>query len=215
MDEVQIRVVGCLIEKQRTTPDVYPLSLNALRIACNQSTNRDPVVDYDEETVVGALRQLALRGWTRLASGPGGRARKYRHLLDDALDLDDGEISLLAVLMLRGPQTPGELKQRSERLHPFADLDGVHTALSRLVEAGHVERHRRRPGQKEDRYQQVLGGRGAELDEAEVEVETPTDGGPAVQSPPPSEGGDRLDRIEHDLAQLRSEVAVLRESLGE
>jgi len=215
VDEVQIRVVGCLIEKQRTTPDVYPLSLNALRIACNQSTNRDPVVDYDEETVVGALRQLALRGWTRLASGPGGRARKYRHLLDDALDLDDGEISLLAVLMLRGPQTPGELKQRSERLHPFADLDGVHTALSRLVEAGHVERHRRRPGQKEDRYQQVLGGRGAELDEAEVEVETPTDGGPAVQSPPPSEGGDRLDRIEHDLAQLRSEVAVLRESLGE
>ena len=82
---VEIRVVGCLIEKQRTTPDVYPLSLNALRLACNQSTNRDPVVDYDEATVVEALRRLALRGWTRLASGPGGRARKYRHLLDEAL----------------------------------------------------------------------------------------------------------------------------------
>ena len=121
-DAVEIRVVACLVEKQRTTPDVYPLSLNSLRVACNQSTNRDPVVDYDEATVVEGLRRLALRGWTRLASGPGGRARKYRHLLDEALGLDPGEISLLAVLMLRGAQTPGELKQRSERLHAFADL---------------------------------------------------------------------------------------------
>ena len=128
-DAVEIRVVGCLIEKQRTTPDAYPLSLNALRLACNQSTNRDPVVDYDEETVVEALRRLALRGWTRLASGAGSRARKYRHLLDEALGLDDAEISLLAVLMLRGAQTPGELKQRSERLHAFADLAAVHETL--------------------------------------------------------------------------------------
>ena len=121
-DAAEIRVVACLVEKQRTTPDVYPLSLNSLRIACNQSTNRDPVVEYDEPTVVEALRRLALRGWTRLASGPGGRARKYRHLLEDALGVDGAELSLLAVLMLRGPQTPGELKQRSERLHAFADL---------------------------------------------------------------------------------------------
>ncbi len=105
-EAVEIRVVACLVEKQRTTPDVYPLSLNSLRIACNQATNRDPVVDYDEATVVDALRRLALRGWTRLASS-GGRARKYRHLLDEALGVDDAEISLLAVLMLRGPQTPG------------------------------------------------------------------------------------------------------------
>ena len=121
-DAVEIRVVGCLVEKQRTTPDAYPLSLNALRLACNQSTNRDPVVDYDEATVAEALRRLALRGWTRLASGAGSRARKYRHLLPEALGVDDGELALLAVLMLRGPQTPGELKQRSERLHGFADL---------------------------------------------------------------------------------------------
>src|ERR1700754_4092949 len=124
-DPAELRVLGCLIEKQRTTPDVYPLSLNALRLACNQSTNRDPVVEYDEATVVEALRRLALRGWTRLASGPGGRARKYRHLLEEALSVDAPEVSLLAVLMLRGPQTPGELKQRSERLHTFT-LAGVH-----------------------------------------------------------------------------------------
>src|SRR5215213_8337682 len=118
-DSVEIRVLGCLVEKQRTTPDVYPLSLNALRIACNQSTNRDPVVDYHEATVVEALRRLALRGWTRLASGAGSRARKYRHLLDDVFGFDGAEVSLLAVLMLRGAQTPGELKQRADRMHAF------------------------------------------------------------------------------------------------
>src|SRR5215475_9193345 len=102
----EIRVLGCLIEKQRTTPDQYPLSLNALRLACNQSTNRDPVVDYDEATVRHALDGLARRGWTRLASGPGSRAAKFRHLFDDAVGVDGAEISVLAVLMLRGPQTP-------------------------------------------------------------------------------------------------------------
>ena len=112
-DPVEIRVLGCLIEKQRTTPDVYPLSLNALRLACNQATNREPVVEYDEGTIRHALERLDRKRWARLASGPGSRAAKYRHLLDDTLGLDGGEISLLAVLMLRGPQTPGELKQRS------------------------------------------------------------------------------------------------------
>ena len=157
-DAVEIRVVACLVEKQRTTPDVYPLSLNSLRIACNQSTNRDPVVDYDEATVVEGLRRLALRGWTRLASGPGGRARKYRHLLDEALGVDAAEISLLAVLMLRGAQTPGELKQRSERLHSFAGLGEVQETLERLIEREQVARLPRRPGQKEERYEHLLGG---------------------------------------------------------
>jgi|GEM_PF-240221 len=156
-DAVEIRVLGCLIEKQRTTPDVYPLSLNSLRLACNQSTNRDPVVDYDEQTVVEALRRLALRGWTRLASGAGSRARKYRHLLNEAIGLDDGEISVMAVLMLRGPQTPGELKQRGQRLHAFTDLGAVHETLDRLIERELVRRHPRQPGQKEDRYEQLLG----------------------------------------------------------
>jgi uncharacterized protein YceH (UPF0502 family) len=158
----EIRLVGCLVEKQRTTPDVYPLSLNALRLACNQSTNRDPVVDYDEQTVSDALRQTALRGWTRLTSGAGSRARKYRHLLPEALGVDDGELAVLAVLMLRGAQTPGELKQRTERMHGFADLAAVQEVLARLIERGYVVRHPRRPGQKEDRYEQVLGGGDAE-----------------------------------------------------
>jgi uncharacterized protein len=157
-DAVELRVVGCLVEKQRTTPDAYPLSLNALRLACNQSTNRDPVVSYDEATVVEALRRLALRGWTRLASGAGSRARKYRHLLPEALGLGDEELVLLAVLMLRGPQTPGELKGRTERLHRFGDLAGVQETLERLIERQYVVRHPRRPGQKESRYEQVLGG---------------------------------------------------------
>jgi len=157
-DAVEIRVLGCLVEKQRTTPDVYPLSLNALRLACNQATNRDPVVDYDEATVSDALRRLALRGWTRLTSGAGSRARKYRHLLPEALGLDPAEVSLLAVLMLRGLQTPGELKQRSERLHGFADLAAVEETLDGLVERGWVARLQRRPGQKEDRFEQLLGG---------------------------------------------------------
>src|SRR6478735_3798731 len=161
-DAVEIRVVACLIEKQRATPDAYPLSLNSLRLACNQSTNRDPVVDYDEATVSEALRRLALRGWTRLASGAGSRARKYRHLMPEALGVEPAGLSLLGVLMLRGAQTPGELKQRSERLHGFADLAAVQEALDGLVERGYVARHERRPGQKEDRYQQLLGGFGEE-----------------------------------------------------
>jgi uncharacterized protein YceH (UPF0502 family) len=160
-DAVEIRVVACLVEKQRTTPDAYPLSLNSLRLACNQSTNRDPVVDYDEATVSDALRRTALRGWTRLTSGAGSRARKYRHLLPEALGVDGGELAVLAVLMLRGAQTPGELKGRTERIEGFADLAAVQEVLERLIERGYVIRHPRRPGQKEDRYEQVLGGAGA------------------------------------------------------
>ena len=207
-DAVEIRVAGCLVEKQRTTPDAYPLSLNALRLACNQSTNRDPVVDYDEAMVGEALRRLALRGWTRLASGAGSRARKYRHLLPDALSVDEGELALLGVLALRGPQTPGELKQRSERLHAFADLAAVEETLERLVERELVARHRRRPGQKEERYSQLLGGEGPAAAAAESEAEPPAE-------QPGSTESDRLDRLEHELATLREQVARLREALGE
>lgn len=216
-DAVEIRVVGCLVEKQRTTPDAYPLSLNALRLACNQSTNRDPVVSYDEATVVEALRRLALRSWTRLASGAGSRARKYRHLLPEALGVDDEELSLLAVLMLRGPQTPGELKGRSERLHRFEDLAAVQQTLERLLEREYVIRHPRRPGQKEERWEQVLGG-GGEGEDSSLSAEAePQEQEPAPISETstgvPSE--DRLDRIERELESLRGELASLREALGE
>jgi uncharacterized protein YceH (UPF0502 family) len=228
-DAVEIRVVACLVEKQRTTPDAYPLSLNALRLACNQATNRDPVVSYDEATVSEALRRTALRGWTRLASGAGSRARKYRHLLPEALGADEAELALLAVLMLRGAQTPGELKQRSERLHGFDGLPAVQETLERLVERGYVARHERRPGQKEDRYEQLLGGLGEE-------TQVPATPSPAVDSEPgdagtdadvdPAAGSsagtgdlvpaeDRLTRLERELSELRAELASLRKALGD
>jgi uncharacterized protein len=240
-DAVEIRVVACLVEKQRTTPDVYPLSLNALRLACNQSTNRDPVVDYDEATVSDALRRTALRGWTRLTSGAGSRARKYRHLLPDALGVDDGELAVLAVLMLRGAQTPGELKQRTERMQGFADLAAVQEMLERLIERGYVVRHPRRPGQKEDRFEQVLGGNGTEApapearsslgpldgpkDDHDAEAGPKDDRGLAgeefvsiAEDPTPSQAADevdRLDRLETELLDLKGEIARLREALGD
>lgn len=199
-DAVEIRVLGCLLEKQRATPDAYPLSLNALRLACNQATNRDPVVDYDEEAVKDALRRLALRGWTRLASGPGSRAPKYRQLFEEAMGVERDEAALVAVLMLRGTQTPGELKQRTERLHPFADLAAVQEALDRLVERGQVARLPRRPGQKEDRYRQLFGAEGerpAEEDAPEVD---------AAFAPGSIE--DRLANVERQLAELREALGV-------
>ncbi len=155
-DDVELRVVGALLEKQRTTPEAYPLSVNSLRLACNHSTNRDPVVDYDERTVVAALERLHRRGWTRMASGAGSRARKYRQLVDQALEVDREQLAVLCVLMLRGPQTPGELKQRTERLHPFADLAAIAAALDGLIERELVVRLPRRPGQKEERYTHLL-----------------------------------------------------------
>ena len=155
-DTVELRVLGCLLEKQRTTPDQYPLTLNALRLACNQATNRDPVVDYDEETIRGAIARLRRRDWVRFASGQGSRAAKYRHLLDEALRLSPAEQAVLTVMMLRGPQTPGELKGRTERLHPFGSLAEVEETVQRLIERGYAERVERRPGQKEDRFGQLL-----------------------------------------------------------
>lgn len=223
-DAVEIRVLGCLIEKQRTTPDAYPLSLNSLRLACNQSTNRDPVVAFDEETVSAALRRLAQRGWTRLTSGANSRARKYRHLLPEALGLDDAEVALLAVLMLRGEQTPGELKQRTERLQGFTDLGAVQETLDGLIERGWVARHERRPGQKEERFSQLLGG-GEEDVEAAAQAadpgipavaETASMGVPdeVVGSGDPAAEDDRLKRLEDELKALRGELANLREALG-
>src|SRR5579871_3900790 len=202
-EPVELRVLGCLIEKQRTTPDVYPLSLNALRLACNQATNRDPVVDYDEATIRRALDALARRGWTRLASGPGSRAAKYRHLLHEALGLDDRQLSLLAVLMLRGAQTPGELKQRAERLYPFSTLDEVEQALAELAERSLVQRLPRRPGQKEERYRQLLGDDGPAQER----------GPEALPSPAPADADERLAVLEQLVQELRVEFESLRSEL--
>jgi uncharacterized protein YceH (UPF0502 family) len=208
----EIRVLGCLLEKQRTTPEAYPLSLNALRLACNQSTNRDPVVDYDETTIRDALHRLSRRRWARLASGPGSRAPKYRHLLDEALGLPQDELAVLTVLMLRGTQTPGELKQRTERLHPIADLDAVHATLGRLIERELAARLDRRPGQKEERYAHLLGDEAAPLAEPALAL-TPTHTPPEPPAPVAAPADDRVERLEQQVADLRGEVAALRSAL--
>jgi len=225
-DAVEIRVLGCLIEKQRTTPDVYPLTLNALRLACNQSTNRDPVVEYDENTIRSAIERLVQRKWATLASWSNRRSMKYRHTVDSALGLDDGEISVLAVLMLRGPQTPGELKGRTERLHAFADMGELAGTLGRLIERGLVVRLDRRPGQREERYAHVLSEDGDERAEARAGATAPATPAPAEPAPvapapaarAPAEaapsGSERIERIERQLAELRSEIKALREELG-
>jgi uncharacterized protein YceH (UPF0502 family) len=193
VDAVEIRVLGCLIEKQRTTPDQYPLSLNALRLACNQTTNRDPVVDYDERTIKAALDRMAHRDWTRFASGAGSRALKYRHLLDEALGVSDPELAILAVLMLRGPQTPGELKQRTERQHRFASPAEVVRTLDALAERELVRQLERRPGQKEERYMQLLGGETEQLGSDTVRGQTST-----VE--------ERLSRLEAAVEDLRARL---------
>ncbi len=158
LTEPEQRVLGCLIEKRFTTPDQYPLTLNALRLACNQSTNRDPVVHYDEETVRDAAARLSRYGLTRLASGHSSRATKYRHLAEEALSLGQHQLAVLAVLLLRGPQTPGELKARTERMVQMQSLADVEQVLTELIERGYAQRLERRPGQKEERYAQSLGG---------------------------------------------------------
>ena len=229
---VELRVLGALIEKRRTTPDAYPLSVNALRLACNQSTNRDPVVDYDEHTILDALEHLGRRGWTRLASGAGSRARKYRHLFDDALDLADDELALLCVLMLRGPQTPGELKQRTDRLHGFADLAALEETLEVLIARDLAVRLPRRPGQKEQRYVQLLdGGEDGEPVTSVAAAATPPHGDPlagettptpvagaAALAPGPAalppEVEERIDSLERQVAELSAELSALRAELG-
>lgn len=227
LSSAETRVLGCLLEKQRTTPEQYPLSLNALRLACNQSTNRDPVVAYDEATIRDALHRLERRRLVRFASG--SRAAKYRHLLEEVLPLDGGERAVMTVLMLRGAQTPGELKQRTERMHSFAELGGVHETLERLIGRELVRRLDRRPGQKEERYEQLL--QGGEEEETTVAAAAPADeaqqagingGGAAAPastapSPPawapaenPKPEGAELQELRERVERLEREVAELR-----
>jgi uncharacterized protein YceH (UPF0502 family) len=192
------RVLGCLIEKRWTTPEQYPLSLNGLRLAANQLTNRDPVTDYDEATIRHAAERLFRYGLARLASGHGSRAVKYRHLAEEALSLDRPQLAVLAVLLLRGPQTPGELKARAGRMASFDSLEALEGALGVLSERGYARRIARRPGQKEDRFEHLLG-------EADAGVD-------ASPEPPAENGIDaRLAALEAEVAALRSELAALRQ----
>jgi len=187
LDPSELRVLGCLIEKQRTTPEQYPLSLHALRLACNQATNREPVLDLDEARVHRAVQRLGQIGWARLASGPGSRAAKYRQLFDEALGLDPAETAVLAVLMLRGPQTAAELKARTERL---GGVDDVHATLARLDARELARLLPRRPGQREERWTHLL----AEEPEAARD-----------EQPEPLE--ERLARLEERVAELERRLS--------
>jgi uncharacterized protein len=210
LDPVEIRVLGCLLEKQRLTPDAYPLTLNSLRLACNQATSREPVLDYDEATVREAAQRLGRRGWARLASYHGSRSPKYRHLLDEALGLSPDEEALLCVLILRGPQTLGELKQRSERLHQFADLRSVEETLDRLTSRSLGRWRERKPGQKEARYMHLLEGRtfAAEPDPEPVDAE------PAGHEVQFADLAAEMTRLRQEVDALRREVAALREQFS-
>jgi uncharacterized protein YceH (UPF0502 family) len=232
LTDVEQRVLGCLIEKRWTTPDQYPLSINALRLACNQSTNRDPVTRYTEDQIFQAGQRLSKYGLARLASGHSSRATKYRHLAEEGLALNRDQLALLCVLLLRGPQTPGELKQRSERLvESELSLADVERVLSELTERGYVADLGRRPGQKEDRWAQLLGG----------EVALPADGvsgvgltasrvfdAPASEeraegrapdvyrpAPPPAATVQQVSALEARVASLEADLAALREQLAD
>jgi len=227
------RVLGCLIEKRRTTPDTYPLSLNALRLACNQSTNRDPVLAYDEHTVREAAQRLCKRGLARLASGHTSRAIKYRHLAEEALGLGEAELAVLCVLLLRGPQTPGELKGRTERLARIESLAEVERVVEILIERGYAQRLARRPGLKEDRFGHLL--REAEDENAvDAEVAAPRVvvrastasaqptvarasrvASPAAATSTATDAlAERVGALESEVAELRAELRALRHELG-
>ncbi len=216
LDEVEQRVIGCLVEKELATPQTYPLTANALRLACNQTTNRDPVVAYDDHTVDSALRSLRAKGLIRVVYSPSNRTPKYRHVLDEALGLDQAARALIAVLLLRRGQTVGELKARTDRLHRFADLADVDTALERLADAvvPLVLRYERRPGQKDPRWVHLLGptdsrddweagepgaapARGSALDETTAEATTLLD-------------DERITALEETVAGLTADLAALR-----
>jgi uncharacterized protein len=209
-DAVEIRVVGCLVEKQRTTPDQYPLTLNSLRLACNQSTNRDPIVEYDDATIRSALERLTRRKWATLASWSTARSVKYKHLLDQALGLTDAQLALMTVLMLRGEQTAGELRQRAERIHRFDSGEELERTLDDLTERGLCVPLPRRPGERGRRYRQLLSG--AEEAEAEAGAQSAVAG---AETPAASDGIEgRVEALEGEVAALRGELARLREELG-
>jgi uncharacterized protein YceH (UPF0502 family) len=205
LTDVEVRVLGSLIEKEMSTPDYYPMSLNALTNACNQSSNREPVVHYDEATVAGAIESLRKRSLVRVVQQSGSRVFKYRHLVNETLGLVAKQAAVLDVLMLRGPQTLGELKTRASRLAGFDSLDDVDTALEQLIARTPkplAVRLERRPGQKEVRYGHLLAGE--PVFEAADAPEPAAAGG---------RGPDRVAALEAAVDELRREVADLRNQL--
>ena len=200
-------MLGALIEKDITTPDYYPLSLNALVNACNQKNNREPVMSLDEGAVRGALASLQEKRLAGPASGADSRVTKFEHRLQEAYNFDRRETAVLCVLLLRGPQTPGELRGRTERMHRFEGLDEVQTALQRLIDRDPplVTVLPRQPGTKESRYAQLLSG--------EVEAWHAPAGAAPVEVHTDSDTSQRVSHLEDQVAELRAELATLKEKL--
>jgi uncharacterized protein len=202
LDADEIRVLGSLLEKEITTPEYYPLSLNALLNACNQKSNREPVVHFDEDTVERILYMLRDKGLLLNITGAGSRVPKYGHRLSEKLNLGRREMAILCELMVRGPQTLGELRTRAERMHHFDDLAEVESVLDRMPEL--VARLPRRPGEKEARYAHLLSGPVAASDSAQEQAADSV-------APPRS---DRLTLLEAELAQLRRELDDLKQQFA-
>jgi len=207
LSEVEIRVLGSLVEKELTTPDYYPLSLNALLNACNQKSNRDPMMNLNENAVSQALRSLEKEGLAGPADGMENRVTKFEHRLQEAFNFDRREIAILCELLLRGPQTPGELRSRAERMHPFDDLGQVQSTLQRLAqrEPPLVKILPRQPGTKEARYAHLLSGDVKIQESAAI---------PEVVVAHNTADGKRISRLENELVTLRNEVANLKQQLA-
>jgi uncharacterized protein YceH (UPF0502 family) len=207
LNAAEARVLGSLIEKDITTPDYYPLSLNALINACNQKNNREPVTNFDEETVRLALRNLSDKGLAGTASGADSRVTKYEHRLQEVLNLTRPETAILCVLLLRGPQTPGELRGRTERMYRFEHLDDVTSALQQMMrrEPPLVKALGRRPGTKEIRYAHLLSG----------DVESWESPASETASAGSAEDTGRIAQLEEKVASLEREVAELKQQMAD
>jgi uncharacterized protein YceH (UPF0502 family) len=198
LNDQEARVLGSLMEKAMATPDYYPLSLNSLTNACNQKSNRDPVVDWDEATVQEAVDGLEKKGLANRSTV--GRVPKYEETFTRQGNMVASEAAVLCVLLLRGPQTPGAIRSRSDRLHAFDSLEELQETLDRLCEWGHTHRLERLPGHKESRYMHLLGG------EPENNTETPE----AADTVPAPGDADRLAVLEAEIASVRNELTELR-----
>ena len=207
LNENEVRVLGALVEKESTTPDYYPLSLNALVNACNQKSNRHPVMNLDEDAVREALDSLNGKGLAGAAGGADSRVTKYEHRLQETFNFNRPEIAVLCVLLLRGPQTPGELRGRTERLHKFNDLEEVHSALQHLMnrQPPLVKVLPRQSGTKEARYAHLLSG-DIETWEPEAAPEAAASG---------SADSERMVRLENEVATLQKEIAGLKQQLAD
>ena len=208
LDEAEVRVLGALLEKEITTPEYYPLSLNALVNACNQKSNRDPAMSLDEAAVRKALHSLDGESLVRSVSASDSRVTKYEHRLQEAFNFYRHEVAILCVLLLRGPQTPGELRTRAERMHPFDDLSAVQSSLQHLMkrEPPLVKILPRQPGTKEARYAHLLSG-DVESFEAKPDVEASTT--------TISDDRERVARLEKELGALRKEVADSQKEIAD